>query len=256
MALFIDGSPSNIEDLTDQDSGLLDVCRIQQIDAGRKLNLAYREIDVEIESMFEQQRSVYSPYCGHPRLRIGQIAITPPLKMWHTWHTLSLVYRDAYFDQLNDRFQAKWNEFRAMAESAKNRLRDLGIGLVLDPLPRSTPPGLTPVPATETGGTFYFAVTLRNAAGEHSAPSSVETIQLSGGNAVDVQLTGAAANATGWDVYVGSSPKTCCKQNDGLLSLGDAWSFYPSTAVLNGPLPKAGQDPNFLRALPRLLQRG
>jgi hypothetical protein len=256
MALFIDGSPSNIEDLTDQDSGLLDVCRIQQIDAGKKLNLAYREIGVEIESMFEQQRSVYTPYCSHPRLNIGQITITPSLKMWHTWHALSLVYRDAYFDQLNDRFQAKWNEFWAMSESAKNRLRDLGIGLVLDPLPRPAVPALTPTPGTETGGTFYFAVTLRNPAGEHSAPSSVETIQLSDGNAVEVRLSASTANARGWDVYVGNSPKTCCKQNDGQLSPDDVWLFYPSTAVLNGSLPKGGQDPNFLRALPRLLPRG
>jgi hypothetical protein len=33
MALLTDGPPSSIEDLTNQDSGLLEVCRIEQINA-------------------------------------------------------------------------------------------------------------------------------------------------------------------------------------------------------------------------------
>jgi hypothetical protein len=33
MALFTDGPPSSIEDLTNQDCGLLDVCRVEQINA-------------------------------------------------------------------------------------------------------------------------------------------------------------------------------------------------------------------------------
>jgi hypothetical protein len=256
MSLFIDGSPSTVEDLTDQDSGLLDVCRVQHIDVATKLRLDHGEIAVELESVFEQQRSVHTPYWGHPRFHIGHVAITPILKMWHVWHTLSLVYRDAYFDQLNDRFKAKWEEYRRMGESAKNGLRNVGIGFVLDPLPRPNVPILNPTPAAESGGTFYFAVALQNSAGEQSAPSTLETVTVPAGNAVEVQIAAPPANARGWNVYVGSSPGACYRQNDGSISLGDVWSFYPSTAVLSGSLPGRGQDPTFLRPMPRLLPRG
>jgi len=243
--------------LTDQDSGLLDVCRIQQIDAAVKLRLAHSEIAVELESMFEQQRSVYTNYyCGQPKLNIRHLAVTPLLKMWHTWHTLSLVYRDAYFSQLNDRFQAKWNEYRGLGESARNRLREMGVGLVLDPLARPECPILTATPATETGGTFYFSVVLQNAVGEQSAPSPVESFHVLDGNAVAVSLAAQPPNAQGWSVYAGSSPEAIYLQNDSPVSLDGQWLFYPSTAVLNGPLPGRGQAPNLIRPLPRLLPRG
>ena len=74
MSLFADGPPSNIEDLTDQDSGLLDVCRVQQIDASAKLTLAHRELAVEIESLFEQQHSIYSTSFVNSQLTIRNVA--------------------------------------------------------------------------------------------------------------------------------------------------------------------------------------
>ena len=256
MSLFTDGPPSNVEDLTDQDSGLLDICRIQQIDAGVKLKLAHREIAIEIEAMFEQQRSLNDPYGGYAKLTIKHVAITPLLRMWHTWHTLSLIYRDAYFDQLNDRFQAKWSQYRNLSESARDRLRGVGIGLVREPLPRPDVPILTPTPAAEAGGTFYFLIDIQNKTGETSFPSPVETIQLSAGNAIEVRTAALPTNVQGWNFYAGTSPKTCYQQNDLAISSGDSWVFYPSTAVVNGLLPTNGQEAHFLRVLPRLLPRG
>ena len=257
MALFIDGPPASIEDLTDQDSGLLDICRTQQIDASVKLRLAQAEIWVELESLFSQQRPVYpSYYYSQPQFSIRHLAITPPLKMWHTWHTLALVYRDAYFNQLNDRFQAKWNEYRILGNAAKDRLRDIGVGLVLDPIVRPNSPLLTPTPASETGGAFYFAVVLQNEAGEQSAPSLVQSIQLADGNAVDVTLTAVPANARGWLIYGGTSPDHLYLQNDVPIALDGDWLFYPSTAILTGQGPGTGQHPNLVRAVPRLLPRG
>ena len=256
MALFIDGPPSNIEDLTNQDSGLVDVCRVEQIDASRKLKLAHEELGVELEALFDQQRCLYFYFNDRPQLDLRHLAVTPLLKMWHTWHTLSLIYRDAYFSQLNDRFQAKWNEFRALGQSAKSWLRDLGVGLVLNPLPRPRGPILTAIPESEANGTFYLAVALVNQAGEESAPSPTVSIELSGGNAAGVQLAPEHTNACGWNVYAGATPTTLCLQNSESVAISDSWLFYPSTAVVNGRGPGKGQNPNFVRALPRLLQRG
>ena len=35
---------------------------------------------------------------------IEQVVVTPPLKLWHIFRTLEMVYRDAYNSQLNDRY--------------------------------------------------------------------------------------------------------------------------------------------------------
>jgi hypothetical protein len=256
MSLFADGPPSSIEDLTDQDSGLLDVCRVQQIDASVKLKLAHRELAVQLESLFEQQQTIYSFGYLNSQLTLRNVAVTPTLKMWHTWQALSLVYRDAYFNQLNDRFSAKWNEFRRLGDEARNRLRDLGVGIVWDPLPRPISPTLTPTPATEVGGTFYFTIALLNAAGEQSAPSPVTSIQLADGNAVELQLSNQPANARGWNAYAGTSPGEVYLQNASPISMDSQWTFFPSTAVVSGSVPGNGQAPNMIRALPRLLGRG
>ena len=182
--------------------------------------------------------------------------MTPALKMWHTWQALSLVYRDAYFNQLNDRFALKWKEYQLLAETEKSRLRELGIGIVWNPLPKPDCPVLTLTPAAEIGGTFYFSVAVLNAAGEQSAPSPVESLQLPDGNAVDIQVPGPPPNSIGWNVYVGTSPKEVCLQNSSPLPLDTHWVCFPSTMVANGCPPSNGQAPNMLRPLPRLLGRG
>jgi hypothetical protein len=256
MALLIDGPPSTLRDLSNQDSGLLDVCRTEQIDAMVKIRLAHEEISLELSTLFEDQRSVYSFYYGQSRLKIGHVAITPSLKNWHVYTSLALVYRDAYFTQLNDRYQAKWQEYQSLAWSAKQQLQKLGVGLVLDPLPRPNGPTLDLIPATEAGGTFYYSATLVNACGEESSGSLTGSLELPAGNALSFQLRHIPANASGWNIYVGDSPAQTFRQNDTSLAADDTWVFYPSTAATRPHLPGDGQAPNFLRALPRLLQRG
>jgi hypothetical protein len=256
MSLFADGPPSNIEDLTDNDSGLLDVCRVQQIDASIKLTLAHRELTVQLDSLFEQQRTLYSLVGSGSQLSARHVAVTPTLRMWHTWHTLSLVYRDAYFNQLNDRFSAKWNEYRRLSDEEKNRLRELGVGIVWDPIARPRGPLLSLSPATEVGGTFYFSVALLNAAGEQSSPSPVESVQLPDGNAVDIQVSDQPANAQAWNLYGGSSPDALYLQNESPIPLDGHWVFYPSTSLLNSAQPGIGQTANVTKPLPRLLSRG
>jgi hypothetical protein len=256
MALFIDGPPSNVQDLSNQDSGVLDVCRIEQIDAGVKLRLAYEALSLELGVLFEDRHTFAALYYCQSALRIGHVAVTPSLKSWHVFTTLASVYRDAYFTQLNDRYQAKWQEYRTLAQAAKQQLQSLGVGLVLDPVSRPNAPVLTLSPANETGGTFYISVTLVNAAGEESSASCTESLELPVGNALNIQADRVATNVRGWNVYVGDSPSRIFLQNDEPLSPQDSWTFYPSSAASSKHLVGDGQRPNLLRALPRLIQRG
>jgi hypothetical protein len=130
------------------------------------------------------------------------------------------------------------------------------VGIVFDPLPKPVCPVLTPTPAAEVGGTFYFSIALLNATGEQSAPSPVVSIQLPDGNAVALQLSDQPANARGWNAYIGTNPEEVYLQNVSPISTDGQWTFFPSTAVMSGSVPGNGQAPNMIRALPRLLGRG
>jgi hypothetical protein len=184
------------------------------------------------------------------------VAVTPALRLWHTWLTLSLIYRDAYFNQLNDRYQAKWDEYQKLASSARVKLQEVGVGLVLDPLPKPDGPTITTLPATESGGTFYFSVTFVNAAGEESTSAEPEAVTVPDGSVSALQVMTPPANALGWNAYGGTSPDAMYLQNESPLGLDEDWTYYPSTAVNTGDTPGAGQTPNLIRGLPRLLQRG
>src|SRR5689334_11770909 len=114
MALFVDGRASTIDDLTDQDAGLLDVCLNTGINLSTKLRLAADEILTDLELWLNQSQSSLDSL-WRQSLRVEQIVVTAPLKRWETMHALALVYRDAYFSQLVDRYQAKWQEYAKLA---------------------------------------------------------------------------------------------------------------------------------------------
>ena len=256
MPLFVDGPPSSLQDLCDEDSSLLDVCRTEQIDASKKLRNAYVQISSDLECCFAQQHELPIWHNIDPRLKLNQVVITTSLRSWHVYLTLSLVYRDAYFGQLNDRFQAKWNEYRKLSETAKVRLREVGVGLVLDPLRKPASPALIATPANEVGGLYYFSACLVNAKNEESEPSAVASIQLSNGYAVDVQLASQHSTAIGWNIYAGASPTAIYRQNALPIDLDTDWIYYPSMPGPDHRIPDSGQKPHFYRALPRRLERG
>ena len=111
MALFVDGPAPTIEDLADQDAGLLRRGadhRHQRLDeaaagAGRDQD---RPRVVADQAAAGHRCGLANWSCG-TMPRIEQVVVTPPLKRWETMHALELVYRDAYFSQLVDRYQAK-----------------------------------------------------------------------------------------------------------------------------------------------------
>ena len=97
MALFTDGPASNIEDLTAQDSQLLNVANSEGIDVTVKLALAQEAIGIHLEGLLGEG----------PHRSLRHVVVTPPLRLWHTYRTLESVYRDAYNSQLNDRYAGK-----------------------------------------------------------------------------------------------------------------------------------------------------
>src|SRR5450432_360793 len=116
MALFTDGPASSIEDMTARDSQLLTVANVEGIDVTQKSALAQDEIALELSIMLSSLSYVNQPIWTTPQATIEGVVVTAALKMWHTLRALELVYRDAYNNELNDRYAGKRDQFREMAE--------------------------------------------------------------------------------------------------------------------------------------------
>jgi len=254
MALFVDGPSSSVSDLTDQDSGLLDVALDNGINVTTKLRLAHEEIRTDLQLWLLKPRpALPTPWAAV--LHIGQAVVTPPLKRWETMHALALVYRDAYFSQLVDRYQAKWQEYSRLTRDAREDLVASGLGLVTDPVPRAALPLLTTAPGPQSGGTFYASVAWVNAAGQEGAASEAASITIGEGNLTVVTAVNAPASAAGYRVYAGTALNAMYLQNTTLLPVATPFLYVPGE-VTQGPLPGFGQKPDYMRPLKRTLLRG
>src|SRR5512133_261080 len=125
MPLFTDGPASGIEDLAAHDSQLLNVASAEGIDVTAKLRLAQEAIGIELEGLLRDS--------GAPGLR--HVVVTPALRLWHSYQALEAVYRDAYNNQLNDRYAGKRDQFRELGIWARERLRMFGVGVAQRPVP-------------------------------------------------------------------------------------------------------------------------
>lgn len=254
MALFVDGPACTIEDLIDQDAGLLPVSDVTGINVTAKLRLGQEEIGTDLELWLTKPRPTIEMLWG-PVLRVEQIVINAPLKRWETMHALALMYRDAYFSQFVDRYQAKWQEYSLLAAGARETFIASGLGLVSDPIHRAQPPVLSSVTGPQAGGTFYASVSWANAAGQEGAASVASSLTVPDGNLLTVSAVNAPKNGVGFWVYAGTALNSMFRQNDVLLPIGATYTYIPGQ-VTQGPLPGNGQKPDFVRPLARTLMRG
>jgi hypothetical protein len=250
MALLKDGAVASIEDLRAYDTQLLDVATVEGIDVTRKLALAQEELCVEVEGLLGQAM-LSGPLNTSPG--IGQVVVTPPLKLWNIFRTLELVYRDAYNSQLNDRYAGKRNEYHEMAKWAHDQVVQSGIGIASDPVEQAATPEVRPAAGGLADGTYYIAAAWTNAAGEEGGSSTPTMIQVTG-SSFTVQTT-APPNVKGWTVYCGTSPATMTMQNGTDLSPGQTW-VQPDTLSTTRRPTGTGQSPTYRLPVSRTIQRG
>ena len=251
MALFTDGAVTGIEDLRGHDTQLLNVATVEGIDVTRKLALAHEELTVELWGLLDQLKRPVGSLSAAPTIR--QVVVTPPLKLWHIFRTLEMVYGDAYNSQLNDRYGGKRDEYREMVKWAYNKVRQSGLGIVMNPVEQAAAPMVSVSAGGLAVGSYYVSVAWTNAAGEEGASSTPSVIQVSG-SSFAVQTT-ARANVNGWNVYCGKSPTTMTIQNAATLGPGQTW-VQPDTLSTTGRVAGSGQKPNYQLPVPRTIQRG
>jgi hypothetical protein len=254
MALFTDGLISSIEDLNAYDSQLLAVANVEGIDVTRKLDLAQDELGVELVALLARLSYASEPIWVTSRLKLVNIVVTPPLKQWHTYHALELVYSDAYNNQLNDRYGAKRDQFQEMAGWAREKLVEIGLGIILDPVPQAEMPGVSVLAGNLPDGTYYVTTTWVNGAGAEGA-GAIPAVVTTSGSTIAVQPSPAPENITGWNVYIGGAPESMILQNGTPLGTSQAWEQLTPLATV-GQVPSSGQCPTYLKPIPRLIQRG
>jgi hypothetical protein len=252
VALLVDGTSVTIEDLVDQDAGVLDTAQNSGINLTTKIGLARQEIQNEVEIWFNS----LTPRLPVIATRVEQVVVTPPLKRWMAMHALELVYRDSYFSQLVDRYKAKWEQYTLLSDSAREDVLAAGAGIVHDPMPVAEPPALGSIAGSQPGGTFYASVAWVNAAGQVGEASAASNITIVDGNLMTVTAIGPPSNAIGFNVYAGSSLAPLFQQNDVALLPGMAFDFISASARSGGPMAGSGQAPDAIKHLPRVILRG
>ncbi|HVT95401.1 MAG TPA: hypothetical protein VHD76_21295 [Bryobacteraceae bacterium] len=262
MALFNDGLINQQQDLANYENGILDVASAEQIDLDGKSALAQSEIGLQILALL-LRRETRSPLltwnCGQDTTRrqtgVNDVVVTDGLRQWHAMRTLAAVYRDAYNNQLNDRYMKKWQEYLKLEQDARDLLYETGIGLSTFWLPSPAAPVLTFVPGSGVSAQYFVQVTWVNQTGQESAPSQQSQLNTAPGTQLVITAPGNAPQyATGWNAYAGTSPGSMSLQNSTPLTLGAAWTM-PGNLVTGQP-SGAGQTPDRYVTDDHVLPRG
>lgn len=225
MALFIDGPINGPDDLRRYESSLLDVAGAEGIDVTDKLELAHREASVELTAFLVRQ-GVLS---GANR-SLAAVLVTEPLAQWEALHTLALFFRDAYHNQLNDRFKGKWQEYAKLAKEALGRLYEIGVGMHTAPLPAARAPQVALAGGGLTPGIYYVAIAWRNVQGQQGNLSELVEITVESGQTIAVTGINAPQGATGFVVYAGMAPAELTAQTTDVPA-ESSWTAPPGSLI-------------------------
>jgi hypothetical protein len=246
MALLVDGDVNSLDDLKEWDSGVLEVAHGEGIDLKTKLRRAQAEVEEEIERFLRDQE----------RGALGQVVIDRGLKHWHALKTLEALYRDAYFNQLNDRYGAKWKHYLELAERQAGRYFAAGVGIVLTPLRRPAWVEVEVEDGVMAPASYRIQATAVDAQGRESAPCPVQVEGSPLPHLLTARLPYAPEGAAGWNIYVSVDEGPTGLQNAEPMGLEETWTL-PLTGVRTGRPPSEGQRADeVVRAGGSLLLRG
>lgn len=257
--LLTDGCPNTTEDLRVYESAILDVANTEFIDLKTKLELATGEISEEVIDTLLDRPLIPGQPVGDPQgvarrtIGVSDVVVTRQLKRWHALHALAVVYRDAFNNQLNDRYQVKSAEYHELERVAREHTLRFGIGLVYRPIPQAATPSAS-FTSGGAGGTYYVQVAWVGAGGVEGSPSELTAFDATAGTSAVLGMGAAPAGATGYNVYAALTPGPVALQNS--TPLGTGQSFTLSGALVTGRAPTGGQIPDVYVTFPRLSRRG
>ncbi len=256
MALMTDGNPNGTEELRVYEASILSVSHMEEIDLDAKLGLATEEVSQEVlDMLLGHDPAAVGLDGGRRTIGVSDVVVTPQVKRWHALHTLSVVYRDVYHNQLNDRYRMKWEEYRTLSREAREQAMRFGIGLVTTPIPRAGLPSFSVVAGLIAATTYYVRVSWVGANGQEGAGSFPTTYLTVDGSRLVVTPPSAPTVATAWNVYIGLTYDSLILQNAAPISTGVSFTL-PAGGLVVGRAPGGGQAPDMYVTGGRLLRRG
>lgn len=250
--LLTDGNPNCTEDLRVYESAILDVANTERIDLVAKMALATEEIAQDVLDMLLQHPATDPKAAARRTVGVGDVVVTRQVKRWHAAQTLAVVYRDAYFNQLNDRYKVKVKEYEDIAANARDHAFTYGIGLVNFPVSKAEKPVIGMVSGNGPSDTVYVRVSWV-VGGQEGQPSEATTIDSRAGQVGSVGVANSPVGATGFNVFAGVSPDGLTLQNSVPIAAGSTLSVsnlvagrglgsgqQPDVFVTGGPVMRRG----------------
>jgi hypothetical protein len=255
--LLTDGCPNTTEDLRVYESAILDVASEEMINLETKLRLGTEEIsEIVLNILLDHSSIVTGGDMLRRSLGVSDVVVTRQLKRWLVLYTLAIFYRDAYNNQLNDRYLGKWNEYLLLARGARETTLQYGIGLVTTPIPEPGTPVLGGVPGLLPATVYYVQITWVSATGAEGNPSQATAYEAPVASLLTV-TNGAAvpAVATGFNVYIGLTDCPLTLQNSSPIAIGQTFT-EASTGLIAGVAAGMGQLPDLYITGGSILRRG
>lgn len=253
--LLTDGSPNTIDDLRVYESAVADVAHTEMIDLKVKLGLAMEEVTQDVLD-FLLDRAGADPQAAVRRaIGVSDVAVTRQMKRWLAVHALEIFYRDTFFNQLNDRYRAKFEEYRRLSQNAREHTFHFGVGLVLNPIPQAQPPVFSAVAGSIAQTTYYAQASWTGAGGQEGAPSEETTYDAPAGALPVVEMIDPPAAASGFNVYLGLTSGVLALQNTTPIPVGQSFTL-PGTGLVSGRPPGEGQAGDIFISGASMLRRG
>ncbi|MCS7024728.1 MAG: hypothetical protein NZV14_07990 [Bryobacteraceae bacterium] len=246
MALFTDRAVPSVQELLKYDANLLEIGSAYNLDSAEKLNIAREQVATEIEAFLRRERLGVS---------LGSVVVTEPLRRWVMERALALIYRDAYYGQLHERYRAKWLEYDKLARETKRFVYENGLGCVRNPIPRAMRPVVTVTTGLLPAGTYFVRMSWVGTGGQTGHASEVATVTLTAPGGLLISPASVPDGVSGWHVYAGELEDKVRKQNSGALGIPGSWQVE-GPELGEGDPPSAGQDPDFFVTASNGLQRG
>jgi hypothetical protein len=254
--LLSDGSPNDDQALQVYEAAILTVSNTEMIPLKPKLWLALEEISEDVLDVLLAHSSPSDPNATTRRtVGVSDIVVTPQLKRWHAAHTLEVFYRDAFNNQLNSRYQAKFDEYHQLSQDSRAKTYQYGIGLALTPIPKAQTPVFSYVAGLIPETIYYVQVSWVSANGQEGEPSEQTTYDSPAESVPVVTAVNRPTVATGFNVYMGLSAETATLQNAIPIAAGGSFTL-PSTGLVTGKCPGTGQTPDVFVIGATLLRRG
>lgn len=254
MALLTDPHILSADDLAAYEASVISVAATHNIDIPKKITAATEEVSDKVFRWLLRMNAAASPLTAPD---VSTVVLTPVLRRWLIFESLTLIFGDAYNSQLNDRFQGKFSEYLAKASAAEEGVQGIGIGVVGAPLPKPSAPVVTTQAGTGPAGNYLVHASWVDRSGQESAIGESQTISIDAESTFAVSMGPAAVPtaAIGWNIYAGTASGTVTRQNAAVLAVNGTWTL-PASGLISGSEPSDGQDPDFYLNALRRWQRG